>query len=434
MLIGCGQVPEKKSEDKLDAEVANLERQVKSLQDRLAKTNQRIKDLLLDLGPDVQPVVEGGYRSAPNIIEEMMEIKVSPTNRRATQRRLSFLLESLAAQGEASVPHIRDFLELMEDVDYAYPRSEKDTANELEHWRSRMVRVPLDFETPPSLRIGLIDILAEIGGADAEDAIARVLATTGRGFEVAYSASKLRSLAGKDAYTAEALGAAHELLSEPIEVVGGNKYDAASKQYLFMVLEMYQDKTFIETAQEMFVREDGRIDRSVLRYFEEVGKEHAFQSVAQAMQSGQLRSDEMMQLTQVAVHSMGKKNPQGDALFRDIMTNDKYSHDVKMQTIRSMDDINDPETLQSRLAMMNTIQYGEDDIMGRANEIYSGRVESKLAKQDFGDDKQYNAMHAEFRKINEQVRREQRSRGGDGILNRLAAPAPTIITTGRPGD
>ena len=70
MLIGCGQVPEKKSEDKLDAEVANLERQVKSLQDRLAKTNQRIKDLLLDLGPDVQPVVEGGYRSAPNIIEE----------------------------------------------------------------------------------------------------------------------------------------------------------------------------------------------------------------------------------------------------------------------------------------------------------------------------------------------------------------------------
>ena len=142
----------------------------------------------------------------------------------------------------------------------------------------------------------------------------------------------------------------------------------------------------------------------------------------------------MMQLTQVAVDSMGKNNPQGDALFRDIMTNDKYSLDVKMQTIRSMDDISDPETLQSRLAMMNTIQYGEDDIMGRANEIYSGRVESKLAKQDFGDDKQYNAMHAEFRKINEQLRREQRSRGGDGILNPRAAPAPTIITTGRPGD
>ena len=87
-----------------------------------------------------------------------------------------------------------------------------------------------------------------------------------------YSAKKLRDLAGRDAYRDEALGAAHELLADPIAFDGGNKYDAASRQYLFMVLEMYQDKTFIETAQEMFVKEDGRIDRSVLRYFEQVGR------------------------------------------------------------------------------------------------------------------------------------------------------------------
>ena len=43
-----------------------------------------------------------------------------------------------------------------------------------------MVNVPLEFETPPSLRVGLIDILAEIGGSEAEAAIANVLASTGR--------------------------------------------------------------------------------------------------------------------------------------------------------------------------------------------------------------------------------------------------------------
>ena len=179
----------------------------------------------------------------------------------------------------------------------------------------------------------------------------------------------------------------------------------------------------------MFVKEDGRIDRSVLRYFEQVGREHAIQSVAQAMRSGELRDDEMMQLTQVAVQSMGRKDPQGDSLFRDIMTSDKYSLDVKMQTIRSMDDIDEPELLRSRLDLMSTIQYGEDDIMGRASKIYSGRVESKLAKRDFGDDKRYDAMHNDFRKIRDQARREQRTSG--------ARPAkgpggPTIIT-GRPG-
>ena len=66
----------------------------------------------------------------------------------------------------------------------------------------------------------------------------------------------------------------------------------------------------------MLVKEDGRIDRSVLRYFEQVGRS-TIQSVAQAMRSGELRDDEMMQLTQVAVQSMGRNDPQGDSLFRD---------------------------------------------------------------------------------------------------------------------
>ena len=85
-----------------------------------------------------------------------------------------------------------------------------------------MVNVPMEFEYPPSLRIGLIDILAEIGGPNAQDAIAEVLNSSGRGFEVAYSANKLRSMLGRDAYRDEALNAAHDLLTTPIEIVGGN--------------------------------------------------------------------------------------------------------------------------------------------------------------------------------------------------------------------
>ena len=429
LAIGCGQSSVDSTAVDHAAEVADLDRQVSELNRRLDESRLRVRELSIELGADAGPAVVGGYRSAPEIIEELMELKITSTNRNQARRRLGFLLESLAEQGEAAVPHIAEFLDKMEDVDFETPRSEKDMSREMDHWRTRMVHMPLDFETPPSLRISLIDILAEIGNEEAEAAIANVLRTTGRGFEVAYSAKKLRTLLGGEAYRDDALGAAHELLADPIAFEGGNKYDAASRQYLFMVLEMYQDKSFIETAQEMFVKEDGRIDRSVLRYFERVGKEQAIQSVAQAMRSGELRDDEMMQLAQVAVHSMGRNDPQGDALFRDIMTSDNYSLDVKMQTIRSMDDIDEPELLRSRLEMMSTIQYGEDDIMGRASEIYSGRVESKLAKRDFGDDKRYDAMHNDFRKIRDQARREQRTSG--------ARPAkgpggPTIIT-GRPG-
>ena len=156
------------------------------------------------------------------------------------------------------------------------------------------------------------------------------------------------------------------------------------------------------------------------------------------MQSGQLRESDMREMARVAVQGVGKDNVQADSLFQDIMTSDQYSLDVKMETIRSMDNSEDltnldkdgqAAVLQSRLEIMSAIQYGEDDIMGRASEIYSSRVESKLAQRDFGDEKQYEAMHNDFRKIRDQVRREDRSSSGNSING---SAGPTIIT-GRPG-
>ncbi len=435
LLSACGQHPQKITSNR-DSEIANLERQIELQKSRLAKAKSRIAELQIELGPDAELVVQGGYRSAPEIIEELMELKMTAA-RRVNQRRLGFLFESLAEQGDTAVPHIRDFLRKMEDVDFIIDqRSEKDIDKEKEHWRSRMVNVPLEFEYPPSLRIGLIEILAEIGGPDAQDAIAEVLTSSGRGFEVAYSANKLRSMLGKDAYRDEALNVAHDLLTDPIDIVGGNKFDAASKQYLFAVLKMYGDKTFVQTAQAQLINEEGRIDRSVLSYFENIGGGRAIDAVVQAMQSGQLRETDMREMARVAVQGVGQNNVQADSLFQDIMTSDQYSLDVKMETIRSMDNSEDltnmdkseqAAVLQSRLDLMDRIQLGEDDIMSRANEIYSGRIEAKLENRGFDDERRYDAMHADFRKINEQVKREQRSVGGTPVK---APSGPTIIPGG----
>ena len=435
LLSACGQHPQKITSN-LDSEIANLERQIELQKSRLAKAKSRIAELQIELGPDAELVVQGGYRSAPEIIEELMELKMTAA-RRVNQRRLGFLFESLAEQGDTAVPHIRDFLRKMEDVDFIIDqRSEKDIDKEKEHWRSRMVNVPLEFEYPPSLRIGLIEILAEIGGPDAQDAIAEVLTSSGRGFEVAYSANKLRSMLGKDAYRDEALNVAHDLLTDPIDIVGGNKFDAASKQYLFAVLKMYGDKTFVQTAQAQLINEEGRIDRSVLSYFENIAGGRAIDAVVQAMQSGQLRETDMREMARVAVQGVGQNNVEADSLFQDIMTSDQYSLDVKMETIRSMDNSEDltnmdkseqAAVLQSRLDLMDRIQLGEDDIMSRANEIYSGRIEAKLENRGFDDERRYDAMHADFRKINEQVKREQRSVGGTPVK---APSGPTIIPGG----
>ena len=140
----------------------------------------------------------------------------------------------------------------------------------------------------------------------------------------------------------------------------------------------------------------------------------------------------MRDLARVAVRGVGKNNAQADSLFQDIMTNDKYSLDVKMETIRSMDNIEDlgnmekneqATILQSRLALMDNIRLGEDDIMSWANEVYSGRVESLIQGSRYDDEKAYESMHDSFRKINEQVRRESRGGNSGAEVNNQ----PTIV-------
>ena len=436
LFVGCGKVSIDDSSTEA-GQVETLKKEAASLKSKLASVQSQIDNLRLELNNgDAQGV--SGELSAPDILDELMKIKLTSGNRGRIQRRINFLFETLSEQGEVVVPHIREFLNKMEDVDFVVPKSPKDESNELKHWRTRMVHGPLDFDQPPSLRIGLIDILAEVGGKKAEEALAEVLSTTGRGFEIAYAAKKLQRWIGKDAYRDEALGAAHELLAEPIDVPNGNKFDAASRQYLFMVLEMYGDKTFVQTAQGQLIDEEGRIDRSVLSYFEKIGDGSATDAVVQAMQSGQLRESDMREMARVAVQGVGKNNAQADSLFQDIITSDQYSLDVKMETIRSMDNAEDltnmdkneqATVLQSRLALMDTIQLGDDEIMSWANEIYSGRVEAKIQGRGFDDEKAYDSMHDSFRKINEQVRRESRGGNSGAEVNNQ----PTIIR-GNPGD
>ena len=84
--------------------------------------------------------------------------------------------------------------------------------------RYRRFRATLSFSQPPTLRVGLIDILAEIGGAHAEAAVAELLDTTARGFEIAYAAKTLQGWLGRDAYRDEALEVSPEQVTTTVQM------------------------------------------------------------------------------------------------------------------------------------------------------------------------------------------------------------------------
>ena len=436
LTVGCGQAPDTGESSENSANAEALQKENASLKKQLADTRSRIDSLRAQLNGASAPVVDGGL-SAEEIIDELMNVKLTSKNRRAAERRVQFLFESLIQQGDAAVPHIRAFLNKMEDVEFTVQRSEEEEEGRgrgrgqgndwMERFRGRTRGTSLDFEQPPSLRIGLIDILKEIGGSSAEAVLGEVLSKTARGFEVAYVAKTVRSLIGPDAFRVEALAAAHELLSDPVEVLNPNNFDRNSQRYLFSVLEMYNDQTFIQSAQGLLVREDGKINGTVLDYLDDVGKEQAMDAIYQAFNGGQVTDrGDLSRLARAGLKYTGS-NPQANQMFKDIMSSDDYDIQVKWSALREMDDAEDDATLQARLALMQGVQASGDNTTDRVVQMYTRQLEAKVNGEEYDmRDEMRNVSRELFSREGGRGGRErgERNRGGDRGNQPTVVPAP----------
>jgi len=392
LTTGCGQAPTGKSSGNADQLVA-LEKEISSLKTKLVNAQARIDGLRAQINSAGPAVADYGL-SVPEILEELVEIKMTSENRRTVQRRINFLLESLVEQGEASVPHIREFLNKMEDIDFVVQRSDEEGRGRGRGGRGG--RISMSFEQAPSLRIGLIDILKEIGGSSAESALGEILTKTARGFEVAYTAKTVRDMIGPNAFRDEALEAAHALLNDPVEVSNPNSYDRNAKRYLFSVLEMYNDQTFIQSAQGLLVREDGKIDDTVLDYLGDVGKEGAMDTIYQAFSSGQVTDrGDLADLARAGVKYTGS-NPQANQMFKDIMSSDEYDMRVKWSALREMDEAEDDATLQVRLNLMQGLQASGDDATDKVVQMYTRQMEAKINGEKFDMRKEMQSLGTDF--------------------------------------
>ncbi len=413
LFVGCGKAPSTDGSAANAIQAEALRKEVASLKIKLANAQSRLDSLREQINGGGAPLTTGGM-SVPEILDELIDIKLGSKNRRRVQRRLSYLFESLALQGDAAVPLIREFLNKMEDVDFAVQR--EGESDEERNRRYSRFRATLNFSQPPTLRIGLIDMLAEIGGDQAEATVAELFATTGRGFEIAYAAKTIQGWLGKDAYRTEALAAAHELLLDPVEAAGGNHFDRVSRNYLFMVLDMYDDQTFIQSAQGMFINEDGRIDRTILDYYEDVGKVRALDAMVQAFRSGRVHEDDMDNLAEAASRYAGI-NPQADQLFRDIMTGDQYNMETKLDAIRSFTQSDGdastpgvpPHVLQARLNLVNNLQYDESDLMGKGMQLLALQLEAQISGERQDERKMRETASRLFRDMQKRESEERRS-------------------------
>ena len=309
--------------------------------------------------------------NAAEILEKLVKLRPedSEDSRNRGMRQVIYHLQMLVELGDPSLPVIRDFLRQNKDVDYV-----NDVVNAAgEHIRrgsstsfaSRQA-TQTDFFMPPSLRLGLIDVLDQIGGEQAQGILAEQLDTTGRAIEVAYIARVLQEEA-PDKYRDNALKAAKELLANPPAIDQPNRFDENAKAYLFQVLAMYNDTSFAKNAQTLLIAPDGRVDKQALTYLNNVLKADAVPALLQAYQNPQLTNQSEKATLFSALLNFAGASPHANQAMKEFIASDESPAAIRAYTIQGLaggsgrERPSDPNVIEGRLQLLKSMRESMKD-------------------------------------------------------------------------
>jgi hypothetical protein len=421
------------------AEKGDLERALKAAKNR---------PTYVETSASGEPVIVREQLNPEEIIEKLKTLRANSRDPRSI-RKVIFHLEQLREIGPQSLPPIRAFLARFEDVDYMGAREARQEGNlestgengdrgdrdrrggprGAEDFRDRMREfrdggrgdARLTFVTPPSLRMGLFDVVQGIGGEEAEQILADIMSETGRAVELAYISNLLEEIAPRK-YAPTAVAAAKDLLSDPPQVSGGNRLDENSKDYLYALLIKFGDQSFAANAQGMLVNTDGQIDRRALNYLDETMKDQAMPAIYAAFHDPRVTNQtDKASLMNLALKHVGK-NQQANEMLNSVISNESTPTAVRAMAVVSLTRGDPtPEEIRARLPVVEALRGSTNDerlqrALAATQQNLQGMLEGRPANN--------NAMREVFRGGFGGGEPGFRGRGGRGAGTQQGGTAP----------
>jgi hypothetical protein len=262
-----------------------------------------------------EPSVTIVRRTPQDWLNELVTIQVTPGPGQArAQYRILTLLDQLAQSGTSALPAIQQFLVGNRDV--AYSGTGRNA--------------PRNAMLPPSLRMGLFDVVRQIGGAEAEQILADSLKTTGQVGELVYLSEILREQLPSGKYRDATLNAVRALLA------GGKIADASERDRLYALLIQHDDSSYIPTAQANLVQPDGKLDASVLRYLQSALGEKSIALAAQTFQDKRVvDADSREALGRLALNYVGA-NDQALELYHQAALDPQLKPDQRRNLVEDL--------------------------------------------------------------------------------------------------
>lgn len=396
-----------------------------ALEKSLADLRSRPGSIRITSSPTAPSLEPAQVRTAEEIIEELKGIRAN--SRDKSIRKVIYNLESLAALGPQALPAIKAFMEEFKDVDYfgARPEEERrevaaaevstqergdrrgrpeergfrsDDRNRDPRERMRAMfgggrgDVRLTFSTPPSLRLGMVDVLAQIGGPEAEEILSTMLSETGRAIEVAYVAKTLQEIT-PNKYRDVAVTSAKDLLMNPLQAAEGDRLDENAKDYLYYVLTMYNDPSFAPAAQGMLVTNDGRLDMRALTYLNSTLKDQAMPSIFAAFNDPRITNQwDKAPLMQMAVNYVGP-NQQANEMLNAVISNEQLPGELRSMALMGLTRGEaSKETLQARMQVVEALKGSTADERVQRSLAFTQNNLQRLMNGEQVEDNPWRAM------------------------------------------
>jgi hypothetical protein len=275
-------------------------------------------------------------------------------------------LEELSGHGAGALPAIRDALATGQDRDL--------DAGWIERGRGWRERLPGDFVAPPSLRLGLLDVVRRVGGPEAEDLLAVSLSTSGRGVELAWLTRVLHESA-PNRHREAALAAAHQLLAAGATPPGGSLLDRHHRDHLFAVLAFYGDVSYAATAQRDLVKPEG-VDGAALSYLRRTLGARSVDFAIQAYQDPRLADPgRRVPLARLALEYVGS-DPAATDLWQKAIADLAMPRGARKDLIEDLNDKGFPDPdhptardlplIETRLALIEKLAPGTTDPVNAA--------------------------------------------------------------------
>jgi len=379
-LSGCGRETARQFGDKTPLSARErLKRQAEPRTDKLSEANRKLRDKVRKLEQTMEEKdieLEGAairvLADVDAIMDELTQLKADRTSRASDQRRMVFLLECLVNVGPEALPGIEVFLLKLEDMEYGFNENvyrynynraqpagsndaqQKTQQNQNVNWSTNgryNYTLNTEFTMPPSLRLGLFEVVARIGGEKSEAILLASLKSTGRGIEVAVLDRLLANVSG-EIHRDKVLIVTHDLLADPPDIGRPSQLDRYHRRYLFGLLAKYRDETFVEVAKHLIVRDDGRVDNEVVNYLNRTLGARAIPLLAAACSDKRLDKRFASSLAYHVLRYVGQDSA-AEAMFREVMRNENLATLRRTAISQLAYGSNSREVLQKKLDLIN---------------------------------------------------------------------------------